>query len=562
MLKGHPKGLLVAFFANMGERFGFYTMMGILVLFLQARFGLAEENAGLIYSIFYAAIYALALVGGIVADRFAGMKKTITLGIVMMALGYFILALPVIGIEMGLIPVCFGLFVIAFGNGMFKGNLQAVVGNLYEKKEYAHLRDSAFSIFYMGINIGALFAPTVAVKLRDWYLGTQGMIANKNLPALCHSYMGGTQDATTTQNLQILADNASMNGAVNNLGEFASSYINAFSTGYNYAFGFAAMMMLVSLLVYFIFNKHLAPGFALPVATTADGKAVAEMPAKEVKERIVALCLVFAVVIFFWMSFHQNGLTMTFFARDYTSPNVAPDTSFWFDLSVLLPIFAAALGIYMMIKKIATSKERLIGALLTVGFGIVAYYTFNSLPASIEVSPELFQHLNPFFIVSLTPVVVGMFSWLNKKGIEPTAPRKIAYGMILASAGFVVLLVSSLGLASPADIKADPTSFTAAADGISPYWLISTYFILTIAELFLSPMGISFVSKVAPPKFKGMMQGLWLCATAVGNQLLFVGAIFYNSTALWITWGFFVVCCLVSAAVMFSLLKRIERVAK
>lgn len=558
MLKGHPKGLLVAFFANMGERFGFYTMMGILVLFLQARFGLDGKTAGIIYSVFYAAIYALALVGGIVADRVAGMKKTITLGIVMMAIGYFILALPVLGITMGLVPVCLGLFVIAFGNGMFKGNLQAVVGNLYEKKEYSHLRDSAFSIFYMGINIGALFAPTVAVKLRDWYLNSQGFGFDSSLPAVCHNYIntnGANPEVVT--NLQSLAEKASLNGAVNDLGSFASSYVEAFSTGYNYAFGFAALMMLVSLIVYFVFNKHLAPGFAVPQATTADGKVVAEMPAKEVKERIVALCLVFAVVIFFWMSFHQNGLSLTFYARDFVASSVPANTAFWFYLSVLLPIFGTALGIYMLIKRGATSKDRVIGIAMTAIFGAAAYYLYNQLPADNTISAELFQHLNPFFIVSLTPVVVGIFSWLNKKGMEPSAPRKIAYGMILAAVGFVVVLISALGLASPADLNGVPSP-----DRISPYWLIGTYFILTIAELFLSPMGISFVSKVAPPKFKGMMQGLWLCATAVGNQLLFVGALLYDSTALWITWGFFVVCCLISAAVMFSLLKRIERVAK
>lgn len=558
MLKGHPKGLLVAFFANMGERFGFYTMMGILVLFLQARFGLDGKTAGIIYSVFYAAIYALALVGGIVADRVAGMKKTITLGIVMMAIGYLILALPVLGITMGLVPVCLGLFVIAFGNGMFKGNLQAVVGNLYEKKEYSHLRDSAFSIFYMGINIGALFAPTVAVKLRDWYLNSQGFGFDSSLPAVCHNYIntnGANPEVVT--NLQSLAEKASLNGAVNDLGSFASSYVEAFSTGYNYAFGFAALMMLVSLIVYFVFNKHLAPGFAVPQATTADGKVVAEMPAKEVKERIVALCLVFAVVIFFWMSFHQNGLSLTFYARDFVASSVPANTAFWFYLSVLLPIFGTALGIYMLIKRGATSKDRVIGIAMTAIFGAAAYYLYNQLPADNTISAELFQHLNPFFIVSLTPVVVGIFSWLNKKGMEPSAPRKIAYGMILAAVGFVVVLISALGLASPADLNGVPSP-----DRISPYWLIGTYFILTIAELFLSPMGISFVSKVAPPKFKGMMQGLWLCATAVGNQLLFVGALLYDSTALWITWGFFVVCCLISAAVMFSLLKRIERVAK
>lgn len=555
MLKGHPKGLLVAFFANMGERFGFYTMMGILVLFLQARFGLDGKTAGIIYSVFYAAIYALALVGGIVADRFAGMKKTITLGIVMMALGYFILALPVVGIQMGLIPVCFGLFVIAFGNGMFKGNLQAVVGNLYEKKEYSHLRDSAFSIFYMGINIGALFAPTVAVKLRDWYLNSQGLGYDASLPSVCHTYMNGGEGVA--ENLQVLAGKASLNGVVGDLGAFASKYVEAFSTGYNYAFGFAAIMMLLSLVIYFVFNKHLAPGFAVPAAVTADGKVVAEMPAKEVKERIVALCLVFAVVIFFWMSFHQNGLTLTFYARDFVASSVPPSTAFWFYLSVLLPIFGAAVGGYMLIKKGATSKDRVIGIILAAVFGALAYYQYTSLPLDNSISAELFQHLNPFFIVALTPIVVGIFSWLNKKGLEPTAPRKIAYGMILAAVGFVVVLVSSLGLSSPAELDGVPSP-----DRISPYWLIGTYFILTIAELFLSPMGISFVSKVAPPKFKGMMQGLWLCATAIGNQLLFIGAIFYESTALWITWAFFVLCCLISAAVMFGLLKRIERVAK
>lgn len=561
MLKGHPKGLLVAFFANMGERFGFYTMMAILALFLQAKFGLTGTNAGIIYSVFYAAIYALALVGGILADRYAGMKKTITLGIVMMAIGYIILALPIAGIDMGLIPTCLGLFVIAFGNGMFKGNLQAVVGNLYEKKEYAHLRDSAFSIFYMGINIGALFAPTMAVKLHNWYLNTRGFVGNPDLPSVCHKYTdalsSGNVAPELTTNIQMLSEQASLNGAVTNLGDFASSYLNAYSTGYNYAFGLAALMMLVSLSVYFLFNKYLAPGFVVPVATSADGKAVVEMPAKEVRERIIALCLVFAVVIFFWMSFHQNGLTLTFFARDYSAQSVAPLTAFWFDLSVLLPIFAAACGIYMVIKRGSTGKDKLIGAILLIVFGAIAYYLYNALPAESSVSAELFQHLNPFFIVSLTPVVVGIFSWLNKKGLEPTAPRKIAYGMILAAVGFVIVLIASLGLSSQADLAGTPSP-----DRISPYWLIGTYFVLTIAELFLSPMGISFVSKVAPPKFKGIMQGLWLCATAIGNQLLFIGAILYDSTALWITWGFFVVCCLISAAVMFSLLKKIEKVAK
>ncbi len=548
MLKGHPKGLLVAFFANMGERFGFYTMMAILVLFLQAKFGLTGANAGAIYSVFYALIYALALVGGIVADRFAGLKKTITLGIVMMAIGYFIIAIP----GMGLVPVCAGLGVIAFGNGMFKGNLQAVVGNLYEDKKYAHLRDSAFSIFYMGINVGALFAPTVATKIKDWFLESKGFIANAELPAMAHAHINGT--LSSVAEFEQAAIKASLNGAVTNLDQFASSYIDAYASGYNYAFGFAAIMMLVSLVVYFLFNKHLKSGFN---AFSKDSAAaeVAPMSKEQEKERLMALGLVFAVVIFFWMSFHQNGLTMTFFARDYSAPTAAPMTEMWFDVSIIVPALLAVVGLIMAFAKGAAVKQKLMGIIGAVAMGAFAIYRFNLLDGGNTISPEMYQHLNPFFIVALTPIAVSFFAMLNKAGKEPSAPRKIGYGMILAAAGFVVLLIGSLSLMSPDALGGAPS-----ADRISPYWLISTYFVLTIAELFLSPMGISFVSKVAPPRYKGIMQGGWLCATALGNQLLFVGAILYEKIELWQLWAFFVVCCLISALFIFRVMKRLERV--
>lgn len=559
MFKDQPKGLIVAFFANMGERFGFYTMMAILVLFLQAKFGLSGANAGIIYSVFYALIYALALVGGIMADRFIGLKKTIAMGIITMAAGYVLIAIP----GLGLIPVCCGLFVIAFGNGLFKGNLQAVVGNLYEDPKYSHLRDSAFSIFYMGINIGALFAPTMAIKIRDYFLAQHGFGYNGDLPAICHKFINGDTDVAA--NLQEIAQQVSLSGTVGDLNAFATNYINAFSTGYNYAFGFAAIMMLVSLVVYFIFNKLLVPGFSIASASKADKKeagvqaaaAAPSMSKADEKERLIALGLVFAVVIFFWMSFHQNGLTLTFFARDYVANQAAPSTYFWFDLSVLLPIFGAAVGVYMLIKKESEKKNRLIGLVLFIVLGAFGYWRYSSLPAESGISPEMFQHMNPFFIVSLTPVMVGIFSWLNKKNAEPSAPRKIGYGMILAALAFAFMMIGSFGLTSMADLNGTPSP-----DRVSPYLLIGVYFTLTIAELFLSPMGISFVSKVAPPRFKGIMQGGWLCATAIGNQLLFVGALLYDRIELWQLWAFFVVCCLISAAFIFGVMKRLEKVAK
>ena len=557
MLKGHPKGLLVAFFANMGERFGFYTMMAILVLFLQAKFGLSGTNAGWIYSTFYAAIYLLSVVGGIMADRFIGMGKTITLGILIMGGGYLLVAIP----GLGLIPVCIGLFTIALGNGLFKGNLQAVVGNLYEDKKYAHLRDSAFSLFYMGINIGALFAPTAALEIKDYILKTQGYLSDNALPKLCHTLIdGGSVDTATFTEMANKATIAAE--PVTDLTQFANDYINAFSTGYNYAFGFAAVMMAISLVVYFAFNKYLKPGFEAFSTDNSDGHAVPELSKAEVKERLIALGLVFGVCIFFWMSFHQNGLTLTFFARDYTATSAAANTYFWFDIWILLPFFGAAVGAYMIVnflKNHTPAKDLLLGTALLAGLGYLGYYQYMRLAPTNAVSPETFLHLNPFFIVSLTPVVVGIFAALNKRNMEPSAPRKIGYGMIITAVGFAILLAASLNLDSPATLNqvAAPEEMR-----VTPYWMISVYFTLTIAELFLSPMGISFVSKVAPPNMKGTMQAGWLCATAAGNALLGIGSFLWERIELYYLWAFFIVCCILSAIFIFSVMKRLERVTK
>src|SRR3989339_1222879 len=227
MLKNHPKGLLVAFFSNMGERFGFYTMMAILVLFLQAKFGLTAEKAGGIYSWFYFSIYALALVGGILADATKKYKIVILSGIIIMFAGYLIMAVP----GMSLTITVAGIFTIAPGNGLFKGNLQAVVGQMYDDPKYSKLRDSAFMIFYMGINVGAFFAPFAATGVRNWWLKSNGLMHDGSLPSLCHQYINGT--LTDTSTLQQLANNVSLSGPVNDLAMFTKTYLEVFSRGYN-----------------------------------------------------------------------------------------------------------------------------------------------------------------------------------------------------------------------------------------------------------------------------------------------------------------------------------------
>ncbi len=603
MLKGHPKGLYVAFFANMGERFGFYTMMAILVLFLQAKFGLAAETAGDIYSWFYFAIYALALLGGILADATKKYTTVITMGQVIMFLGYVMMAIPGLPLSATVIA----LFTIAIGNGFFKGNLQAVVGQLYDDPKYDKVRDNAFLIFYMGINVGAFFAPFAAMGIRNWWLKTNGFLHDGSIPALCHHYKDGTLQDTAV--LQQLADAVSLNGPVTDLGAFTTSYIEVFSKGYNMAFGIAAVAMVISLLAYLIFHKHLprkekAAGektitlrekpLAIPVALVAGaitavlisfvkdlktGAAIGlfvsfvtwivMISTKEEKQRVVSLLLVFFVVIFFWMGFHQNGLTLTFFARDYSAKSVDAFTYLFFTLKSLLSVLAGIAGVVMLLNRKGEMKNRIIGAVMFVGGSLLSYIFYSRGSATNPIAPEVYQSFNPLYIVSLTFVVMAAFEWLNKKGMEPSTPKKIGIGMIIASLGFVIMVIGSRNLISPVDLQilnaaGEVTSVNPVPDSsrVMPYWLMSTYLVLTFAELFLSPMGLSFVSKVAPTRFQGIMQGGWLLATAVGNKLLFIGSFFWEKIQLWQLWGIFVVTCLLSAAFIFSILKRLEKATK
>lgn len=506
MFKKHPKGLLAASLANMGERFGFYTMMAILTLFLMSKFGLDGTTAGWVYSGFYFLIYALALAGGFIADKTKNYKGTIMVGIILMALGYLIIAIPTptpvsnFALFFGL--TLFGLFFIAFGNGLFKGNLQALVGQMYDNEEYGKMRDSGFSLFYMFINIGAIFAPMCAVGIRNWWLKTHGYLYNADLPALCHEYLGGTISAEASSRFSTLANDVSLNSSSVDLATFASDYLNVFNTGFHYAFGIAIIAMLISLTVYII-NKRSFPDPATKkdVSSQSNSQPI-DMDVNEVKQRLYALFAVFGVVIFFWFSFHQNGLTLTYFAKDYT--------------------------------------------LLKIG--------------SWDISAELFQSMNPFFVVFLTPVVLAVFGWLRAKGKEPSSPKKIAIGMGIAALAYIVMTVGSLNVPLLNDVK--EMGGLPESQRVTPFLLMATYFILTVAELFISPLGISFVSKVAPPKYQGLMQGCWLGATAIGNQLLVIGAIFYASIPIWATWTIFVVACLISMFTMLFMMRWLERITK
>ena len=511
-----PKGLIPAALSNMGERFGYYIMNAVLSLFLCSKFGLSEEMGGLIYSFFYAGIYVLSLVGGFIADRTQNYKGTIANGLVVMSLGYVILSIPILSTDQNiswLLPLtCFALFLIAFGNGLFKGNLQAIVGQIYDNYEAEEAkkgaealaaaqkkRDSGFQIFYVFINIGGLVAPFVAPLLRSWWLNVHNFVYNADLPALCHKYLDGasTMAATDLANLTDLASKAS-GTTVTDMAAFCTQYLDVFNTGIHYSFIASVAAMLISLAIFLATKKIFpTPGKKAEAAVSEYSTEEKLAMAKEIKQRMYALFAVLGIVIFFWFSFHQNGVSLSYFARDFVDTSLIP--------------------------------------------------------------PEIWQAVNPFFVIVLTPIIMLFFGALSRRGKEISTPRKIAYGMAIAGIAYLFLAIYSAFMGYP---SANEFTGLSEAEKVKAGWwvLIVTYFFLTVAELFISPLGLSFVSKVAPKNMLGLCQGLWLGATAVGNLLLWIGPLMDPAGPLWQCWSVFFVVCIISMGVMLGMVKWLERI--
>ena len=506
MFENQPKGLFALALANTGERFGYYTMLAIFALFLQANFGWGEGLTGTVFSTFLMLVYFLPIVGGAVADRL-GFGKCVTAGIIVMFLGYLLMAIPAgAGTPAIVIMVC-ALLMISVGTSLFKGNLQVMVGKLYDEERYAKQRDNGFSIFYMAINIGALFAPTAALKLMDW--------AQKSL--------GATEQ-----------------------------------TAYHYAFGVACVSLIVSIAIYYSFRSTFAHVDSSARKSATDARKTAEQHVEtpeekaDTRSRLVALFLVFTVVIFFWMAFHQNGLTLTFFARDFTQTSATGWTAMIFDVTNVVAVILVVYALVAIFQG-KTAKGKGIAGLVIVAALVFIGYKYSALMGeggTVAVSAPIFQQFNPAFVVGLTPLSMALFGWLAARGKEPSAPRKIGYGMLVAGLGYVVMICASVGL-----------SYTLTDEQrVSPMWLVSTYLILTFAELLLSPMGISFVSKVAPQKYQGLMMGCWFGATAIGNFLVQIPAYLWKGLPLTMVWGVLVALCLASFIFIFAVMKKLEKV--
>ncbi|HIX87064.1 MAG TPA: peptide MFS transporter [Candidatus Parabacteroides intestinigallinarum] len=551
MLQGQPKGLYALALANTGERFGYYTMLAIFTLFLQAKFGYTAAETSTIFASFLAFVYFMPLIGGMLADKF-GYGKMVTSGIVIMFIGYLLLAIPT-DTESGKIMMFGSLALIACGTGFFKGNLQVMVGNLYDAPEYRNKRDQAFSIFYMAINIGAMYAPTAATKMTDWMLGKYNLFYDAQIPALAHQFLNGT---ITAENKVVLENLQAAQHFTGDMAAFCSTYIEKLSEAYNYGFGVACISLIISMAIYLGFRSTFKHADVNTKQAEAAHIQQEVLTPAETKQRIVALLLVFAVVLFFWMAFHQNGLTMTFFARDYTASQVTGLDRIGFDVINLTLLVIAVYGAFATFQS-ATSKGKTIAGIVTVLSLVALGAKYMSMDETITILPQTFQQFNPFFVVVLTPVSLALFGYLADKKKEPSAPRKIGLGMLIAACGFLILAIGSIGLPTPDALAADSNLQVL----VSPNWLISTYLVLTFAELLLSPMGISFVSKVAPPKYKGMMMGGWFVATAIGNYLVAIIGYLWGGMQLWMVWSVLIVLCLLSALFIFSIMKKLEKVA-
>ncbi|MBR6333203.1 MAG: peptide MFS transporter [Bacteroidales bacterium] len=536
----HPKGLIAAALSNMGERFGYYIMNAVLLLFLVSKFGLPDGTAGVIYSVFYFGIYVLSLVGGIIADKTQNYNKTIQWGLIIMAIGYVVMAIPLFSktaegaiLDSGagwwtiLIITCMALLFIAFGNGLFKGNLQAIVGKLYDEfeaeaakkgpealAEAKDRRDSGFQIFYVFINIGGFFAPFIAPFLREWWLKAHNFVYNADMSGLCHRFLNNTLIYTNdegkivdlTQKFTEISESVVNNASqLADKASFCSDYITVFNQGVHFSFIASVLAMVVSLVI-FLTNKYKLPQPAKKekvqvVEYTAEEKLAM---AKEIKQRLYALFAVLGIAVFFWFSFHQNGQSLSVFARDFVQTD--------------------------------------------------------------KIAPEIWQALNPFFVIVLTPIIMIVFAALARRGKPISTPRKIAIGMAIAGCAYLFLMIISIVNNYPSgDVFREMDAATMLKEGLAkaaPWVLLVTYFFLTVAELFISPLGLSFVSKVAPRHMVGLCQGLWLGATAIGNLLIWLGPVMYNAWPIKYCWAVFAIVCFISMAVMLGMVKWLERVTQ
>ena len=531
----HPKALPFLFFSEMWERFGYYLMIGIFTLYLKDTvdgFSMTEAEASDLYGTFIAFVFLTPFVGGLLADRLFGYRKSIIFGGLMMGVGYCLMSIH----DLNMLYI--SMLLVIMGNGFFKPNISTLLGNLYNDAEYKSRKDEGYNIFYMGINIGAFvcnFFGAALYNMIGW--GAAFIAAGIGMFIGIIIFMLGTKHF---KHADVMTPPT----------EKDMPLLQIFSVILLPAIGFG-------LIGYFlpepIIGSRSTDAFlfgCIPVVFFY-GRLLYKSP-KEEKRPIAAMLAIFAVVIAFWAVFKQNGSTLNTWADRYTDraiPTAMAPTMKSLRLVDTIP--------YVKDSVVAMDQQFRVADKTKKEWNYPYYYknlkekdTPKEGGAVYAFNTNLFQSVNPFWVVALTPLVVAFFAFLKRKEREPSTPVKIAFGLVISALSCLVM-VGAVYASENGAIKS------------SAWWFISSYAVITIGELFLSPMGLSMVSKLSPPRLTALMMGGWFLATSIGNKLSGV------LSSLWDGYAhkenfFFVNFMLLGAAalLMFAMLKWLNKIFK
>lgn len=534
----HPKGLYVLFFTEMWERFGYYLMVGILFLYLTngSGKGLPKAMGSDIVGTFIALVYLTPFIGGLLADRYLGYLKSIFIGGTLMAIGYLTIALP------GDYTMYIAMACIIIGNGFFKPNISTLLGNMYNTEERRPMKDNAYNIFYMGINIGAFFCNFIAAILRNkigWQAAFSaagiGLILGLIALAINLKHVKAYDVKKPMQAGDMPTSKILGSVFVPMLVFAAIGWIipgNFFGSDSGDAFMFACIPV-----VYFYINLW-------------------RKEKSDDKKGIGALLFVFAVSIIFWTIYNQNSTGLTIWAESHTDrsiPEFMEQPASTVDMLQTVktgPLETEKLDQYM---RVVTDDSG--HAVKTMGADpYFANMPKEKWPTSgvLKVgNTELFQSINPFFIVAFTPIIIAFFAWRSRRGKPVSTASKFAWALIIAGASALAMVIAVLTV---------PSIYT---DKVGPVWLFLTYGIFTVSEVCLSPIGLSFVSKLAPPRLTALMMGGWFLSTSIGGKVAGVMASFWDKMPdKRIFFGIIAVAAILGGLLIFSRVKSLDKIVR
>ena len=547
MWKSHPKALPFLFLSEMWERFGYYLMIGIFTLYLkdvEAGFAMTEKEASDLYGTFIALVFLTPFIGGLVADRYLGYKKSIVIGGLMMGAGYFMMGIHSITM------LYIAMTLVILGNGFFKPNISTLLGNFYNDEQYKEKKDEGYNIFYMGINIGAFICNFFGAALQI-LLGWQYafMAAGVGMFIGVLVFLLGTKhygDKTEKKGFQ--------------QGDMPFYKIVLFILLPSVVFGVIGWLIKgvqsEANPNSYIFGSDSTDAFIFACIPVIFFYGSLYFKAKvEDKRPIGALLTIFAVVILFWAVFKLNGSALNTWADRYTDRQISGTTEQVFNglkFAKEVEYKQDSVDVYdasFRLQKVDGVVQKEVG--YPVYFRNVAPEKLPKEGSTVSLwATNLSQSINPGWVIILTPLVVAFFTYLRGRKKEPSTPTKIAFGLLI-SALSVLVMVAAVHIGGNGSEK------------VSVWWLVANYGVITIGELFLSPMGLSVVSKLSPRNITSLMMGGWFLSTSIGNKLSGVLASLWDTyddkaNFFWINFGLLMFATLL----MFALLKQLNKVMK